>query len=193
MPSGAGPLCHQLCLAHKAACWHPGSSERRMAALLALARVAGVWNDRELPHMSEHAEGCFREAVFSASGPPAAALLGFLRQPFPEMHNAAFRCVRLGMSQLDIALSFASRTWRVTSTYPLMEAQYIVSLNQMLCSCFLSCPSVSGGCQAGRAHRWYSIACTSEIYVWNSHMQMYRSTCESAMGRCRMLPGAAAN
>ena len=63
-----------------------------MAALHALALVAGVRRDRELPHLSEYAEGSFREAVFSASGSPAAALLGFLRQPFPEMHAAALRC-----------------------------------------------------------------------------------------------------
>lgn len=110
-----------------------------MAALHALARVAGVRNDREPPHMSEHAEGCFREAVFSASGSPAAALLGFLRQPFPEMHTAAFRCVRLGMSQLDITWSFASSTYRVASTY-LTEAQYMLSLAQVLSCYFLSLP-----------------------------------------------------
>ena len=149
LPSRRLPLCHRLCnfhISHKAACWHPGSSDRRMAALHALARVAGVQNDREPPHMSEHAEGCFREAVFSASGSPAAALLGFLRQPFPEMHTAAFRCLRLGISQLDITWSFASGMWRVTSTYLLMDAPYMKSLTQVLCCCLLSCPSVSGGC-----------------------------------------------
>lgn len=63
-----------------------------MAALFALARVAGDHSNQGSDRLTERAEGCFREAIFSASGSPATTLLGFLRQPFPEMQISAFRC-----------------------------------------------------------------------------------------------------
>lgn len=71
--------------------WMTGSSERRIAALHALASVAAVPADGGLSHLSANAEECFREAAFSATTSPATALLGFARQPFPEMRIASFR------------------------------------------------------------------------------------------------------
>ena len=68
-----------------------GSTERRIAALHALARVAAVPADGGLSHLSANAEEGFREAAFSATTAPATALLGFARQPFPEMQIASFR------------------------------------------------------------------------------------------------------
>ena len=77
--------------------WMTGSSERRIAALHALASVAAVPADGGSSHLSANAEECFREAAFSATTSPATALLGFARQPFPEMRIASFR-YRTGLS-----------------------------------------------------------------------------------------------
>ncbi len=71
--------------------WVTGFSERRIAALHALARITGGPADDGLLHLPANAEESFREAAFSATASPAVALLGFVRQPFPEMQIASFR------------------------------------------------------------------------------------------------------
>ena len=79
--------------------WHAGSSERRIAALHALARVSLPRSNQGVQVLPAHAEACFRGAVFSASAAPAGSLLGFLRQPFPDMQTASFRWTRpIGLS-----------------------------------------------------------------------------------------------
>ena len=79
--------------------WRAGSSERRIAALHALARVSSPHGSQGAQGLPAHAEACFRDAVFSASAAPAGSLLGFLRQPFPDMQRAAFRWTRpVGLS-----------------------------------------------------------------------------------------------
>ena len=71
--------------------YHAGSSERRIAALHALARISLPRNNQGAAHLSVQAEACFRDAVFSASAAPAGSLQGFLRQPFPDMQIASYR------------------------------------------------------------------------------------------------------
>ena len=64
----------------------------RAAALHALARVAGAERgDAVLP---ARAEDALRAAVYAGAASPAHALLGFLRQPFPDLHVAAYKCAR---------------------------------------------------------------------------------------------------
>ena len=62
-----------------------------MAALHALASVSLPRGSQGASHLPAHPEACLRDAVFSASAAPAGSLLGFLRQPFPDMQIASFR------------------------------------------------------------------------------------------------------
>ncbi len=67
-----------------------GGSQARVAALHALARVAGA-ERAEGPPLPARAEDALRCAVYDAAPSPADALLGFLRQPFPDLRVAAYK------------------------------------------------------------------------------------------------------